>query len=437
MDSKPRSNKEFDMIVFGATSFVGQILCRYLVHEYTEPNFTWVMAARSEAKLQALKSELGEKAAAIPVIVADSSDDEAMAGLCQRAEVIISTVGPYALYGEKLVKACAEAGTDYCDLTGEVQWVRRMIDLYEDSARASGARIVNCCGFDSIPSDLGVKFLQDQALKTFGRYCSQVKMRVQATRGGASGGTIASGINARKEAAEDPEIAAQMRDWYSICPRPLNNEAKQRMVGVEYDEDFKSWVGPFIMAAINTRVVLRSNALRDTPYAPEFVYDEAVLTRDGKAGEKQAKRLGFGTTLAGAVLAIPPLLWLARTFFLPKPGQGPSPAEQLNGFFDIRFHGKTGQGDTIVVKVTGDRDPGYGSTAKMLSQAAISLHRDVDKQAIGGGFWTPASVFGDGLMQRLQAHAGLGFEVLEIKQAEPAAHQIEASDDTAAVDAAE
>lgn len=417
MDSKPRSNKEFDMIVFGATSFVGQILCRYLVHEYTEPNFTWVMAARSESKLNALKSDLGEKAAGIPVIVADSGDEEAMLGLCLRAEVIISTVGPYALYGEKLVKACAETGTDYCDLTGEVQWVRRMIDLYEDTARASGARIVNCCGFDSIPSDLGVKFLQQQALERFGCHCSQVKMRVQATRGGASGGTIASGINARKEAAEDPAIAAQMRDWYSICPRPLNNGARQRMVGVEYDEDFKSWVGPFIMAAINTRVVLRSNGLRDTPYAAEFVYDEAVLTGDGNDGKSKARRLGFGTAFAGAVLALPPLLWVAR-FFLPKPGEGPSPDEQLNGFFDIRFHGKTEKGDTIVVKVTGDRDPGYGSTAKMLSQAAISLHRDVDKRAIGGGFWTPAAIFGAGLMQRLQRHAGLAFTVLEFASAD-------------------
>ena len=418
MESKPRSNKEFDMIVFGATSFVGQILCRYLVNEYTEPNFTWVMAARSADKLNALKAELGEKSKDIPMIVADSGDEEAMRGLCQRAEVIISTVGPYALYGESLVKACAESGTDYCDLTGEVQWVRRMIDRYEESARASGARIVNCCGFDSIPSDLGVKFLQEQALQEFGSYCSQIKMRVKATRGGASGGTIASGINARKEAASDPEIAAQMRDWYSICPRPLNNSATQRMVEVEYDEDFKSWVGPFIMAAINTRVVLRSNALREEPYASEFIYDEAVLTKDGNEGKKNAKRVGMGTALAGAVLAIPPLLWLARKFFLPKPGEGPSPEEQRNGFFDIRMHGRTDNGDTIMVKVTGDRDPGYGSTAKMLSQAAISLHRDVDKHAIGGGFWTPASVFGEGLMQRLRSHAGLGFEVLELQAAD-------------------
>lgn len=419
MDSKVNTNKEFDMVVFGATSFVGQILCRYLVHEYTEPNFTWVMAARSENKLNELKSSLGEKAADIPLIVADSQDESAMVSMCQRTEVIVSTVGPYALYGDKLVKACVETGTDYCDLTGEVQWVKRMIDRHEDEAKQSGARIVNCCGFDSIPSDLGVKFLQEQAIERFGSYCSEIKMRVKSMKGGASGGTIASGINARKEAANDPEVQAQMRDWYSICPKPHNNAARQRMVGVEYDEDFRSWAAPFIMAAVNTRVVLRSNALRTDAYAEKFVYDEAMLTSDGKGGEKKARKLGRQAIMAGVVISIPPLRWLASKFLLPKPGEGPSPKQQEEGFFDIRFHGRTDKGDTIMVKVTGDRDPGYGSTAKMLSQAAISLHRAVDKQATGGGFWTPASIFDKDLMQRLQNHAGFEFAVLESNHGEP------------------
>lgn len=417
MEAKANTNKEFDMVVFGATSFVGQILCRYLVHEYTEPNFTWVMAARSESKLKELQSSLGEKAADIPLIVADSADEQAMLSLCQRAEVIISTVGPYALYGDKLVKACAATGTDYCDLTGEVQWVRRMIDRHEDEAKQSGARIVNCCGFDSIPSDLGVKYLQDKAMELFGSHCSEIKMRVKAMKGGASGGTIASGINARKEAMSDPEVAAQMRDWYSICPQPHNNEAKQRMVGVEYDEDFKSWAAPFIMAAVNTRVVLRSNALRSEGYAGAFKYDEAMLTADGKNGESKARKLGRQAIMAGVFISVPPLRWLASKFLLPKPGEGPSPKEQEEGFFDIRFHGRTEKGDTIMVKVTGDRDPGYGSTAKMLSQAAISLHRAVDRQTTGGGFWTPASIFGEDLFQRLVNHAGFEFEILESKQA--------------------
>lgn len=409
-------NKEFDMIVYGATSFVGQILCRYLVDQHKEPNFTWVMAARSESKLQELKQSLGAEADAIPTIVADSFDEDAMRGLCERAEVIISTVGPYALYGELLVKACAESGTDYCDLTGEAQWIKRMIAAYEDKAKASGARIVHCCGFDSIPSDLGVKFLQEQAQQQFGANCTQVKMGVKAMQGGASGGTIASGINLYKEAAKDPELREELKDLYSLCPAEHGNEARQHVVSrAEYIDEFKSWSGPFIMAGINVRIVLRSNAITNGSYGLPFKYFEASLTGDGVAGEKRAKRLARGSGLIGLVMVLPPLRWLATTFFLPKPGEGPSPEQQEKGFFDIRIHGRTDNDDQMVVKVTGDRDPGYGSTAKMLAQAAISLHRDVDKSEKGGGIWTPAAVFGADMFRRLESYAGLSFEVLETK----------------------
>ncbi|MCG8415571.1 MAG: saccharopine dehydrogenase NADP-binding domain-containing protein [Pseudomonadales bacterium] len=408
-------NKEFDMIVYGATSFVGQILCRYLVNEYTEPNFTWVMAARSESKLTELKSSLGAAAESIPTIVADSFDEAAMQGLCERAEVIISTVGPYALYGELLVKACAESGTDYCDLTGESQWIRRMIAAYQDTAKESGARIVHCCGFDSIPSDLGVKFLQEQALEKFGNPCSEVKMGVKAMQGGASGGTVASAINLYKEAAKDPALREELKDLYSLCPPGHGNEARQHNVSkAEYIEEFNSWAGPFIMAGINVRIVLRSNALLGGGYGLPFKYFEASLTGDGAAGEKRAKRLARGMGLIGLVMVLPPLRWLATTFFLPKPGEGPTPEQQQKGFFDIRIHGRTENDDQIKVKVTGDRDPGYGSTAKMLAQAAISLHRDVDKGDKGGGIWTPAAIFGEDLYRRLQSYAGLSFEVLDV-----------------------
>ncbi len=411
-------NKEFDMIVYGATSFVGQILCRYLVYEHTEPNFTWVMAARSETKLQELKTSLGPDAESIPTIVADSFDEEAMKGLCERAKVIISTVGPYALYGELLVKACAESGTDYCDLTGEAQWIKRMITAYEDKAKASGAHIVHCCGFDSIPSDLGVKFLQQKAQEHFGRTCDQVRMGVKAMQGGASGGTIASGINLYKEAAKDPQLREELKDMYSLCPEGHGNEARQHVVsGAEYLEEFNSWSGPFIMAGINVRIVLRTNAITDGSYGLPFKYFEASLTGDGTAGEKRAKRLAGGSRLIGLVMVLQPLRWLATTFFLPKPGEGPGPEQQEKGFFDIRIHGRTDQDDQIVVKVTGDRDPGYGSTAKMLAQAAISLHRDVDKGEKGGGIWTPAAIFGDDLFRRLESYAGLSFEVLDTQAA--------------------
>ncbi|PCI75661.1 MAG: saccharopine dehydrogenase [SAR86 cluster bacterium] len=410
-------NKEFDIVIFGATSFVGKILCNYLVNEYTEPNLTWAMAARSETKLNELKVSLGGNAAAIPLIIADSSDEQTLHSMCEKTELVISTVGPYALYGELLVKTCCQLGTDYCDLTGEPQWIRRMIGLYEDDAKRSGARIVNCCGFDSIPSDLGVKFLQDHAQRHFGSYCDQVKLRVKVLKGGASGGTIASGLNLYKEASADPEIRKEMRDPYSLCPPQHAFTARQHNVSVEFDEDFDSWAGPFIMASINTRIVLRSNALLNGHYDENFEYDEAMLTSSGKKGEKAAKRISFGTKVSMFMMAFAPMRWLATRFFLPSPGEGPTPEQQLNGCYDLRLLGRTQRGERVRVKVTGDRDPGYGSTAKMLAQAGISLRRDVDEGEVGGGFWTPATVFNEKLITRLVDYAGMDFELESISQA--------------------
>lgn len=410
-------NREFDIVVFGATSFVGKLVCDYLVNEYTEPNLSWAMAARSKSKLQALKESLGVKAASVPILVADSADEEAMQSLCEKTELVISTVGPYALYGELLVKKCCQLGTDYCDLTGEPQWIRRMIDRYEADAIRSGARIVNCCGFDSIPSDLGVKYLQELAQRHFGSYCDQVKLRVKAMKGGASGGTIASGLNLYKEASADADIRRQMLDPYSLCPKDHGFTTRQHNVSVEFDEDFDSWAGPFIMASINTRVVLRSNALIDGFYSENFKYDEAMLAGAGKKGKKAAKRISLGTRVSMFAMAFAPLRWLAVRFILPKPGEGPSPEQQLKGYFDLRLIGRTARGERVRVKVTGDRDPGYGCTAKMLAQAGISLRRDVDAGAVGGGFWTPATAFNDKLFSRLVAHAGMNFELESISQA--------------------
>ena len=417
-------NKEFDIVVFGATSFVGKILCNYLANEYTEPNLTWAMAARSEKKLNKLKVSLGENAAAIPLIIADSSDEQALQSMCEKTELIISTVGPYALYGELLVKICCQLGTDYCDLTGEPQWIRRMISQYEDDAKRSGARIVNCCGFDSIPSDLGVKFLQDHAQRHFGSYCDVVKLRVKVLKGGASGGTIASGLNLYKEASADPEIRKEMRDPYSLCPTGHAFTAHQHNVSVEFDEDFASWAGPFIMASINTRVVLRSNALLDGHYDENFKYDEALLTSATNKGEKAAKRISTGTKVSMFMMAFAAMRWLAARFFLPSPGEGPTPEQQLKGCYDLRLLGRTPQGGRVRVKVTGDRDPGYGSTAKMLAQAGLSLRRDVDEGEVGGGFWTPATVFNDKLITRLIDYAGMDFELESLSQAATAIEEV-------------
>jgi|APSaa5957512535_1039671.scaffolds.fasta_scaffold17419_2 short subunit dehydrogenase-like uncharacterized protein len=425
-------NKEFDIILFGATSFAGKIMCEYLVGEHIEPNLSWAMAARSESKLQALKSELGEKAAEIPLIVADSFNEEALTDLCERTHVVISTVGPFALYGDLLVKVCAESGTDYCDLTGEAQWIRRMILKHSEAAKASGARIVNSCGFDSIPSDLGVKFLQQHAQLNFRNYCDKVRMRVKSIKGGASGGTIASGINIYKEAAANPDLQRELKDFYSLCPKNHDNKAKQRNITLEYDDEYKSWVGPFIMAGINTRIVLRSNALNEVSYAEEFHYNEGSLTGDGAIGEKKAKSSARFSKLGPMLLTIAPIRAIITRFFLPKPGEGPSPEEQEAGFYDLRFFGSTDAGDEIRVKITGDRDPGYGSSAKMLAQAGISLRRDVDKGDCAGGFWTPAAIFGDRFIERLQTYAGITFELQSVIPAAVSSNEDSADEDIAA-----
>ncbi len=331
--------------------------------------------------------------------------------MCAESKVVISTVGPYALYGEPLVKICASTGTDYCDLTGEVQWIRRMIRKYEGAARNSGARIVHCCGFDSIPSDLGVHFLQKQAMQKYGKTCPKVKLRVKAMRGGASGGTIASMLNVVKEASGDPQLRRELANPYSLCPDGYTPQLWQpNLSRAEYDADFKSWIAPFVMAAINTRIVQRTNALSKQAYGADFRYDEAVLRGDGFKGRVAATNMSAGLRAFMAAASMTPTRWVLERF-LPKPGEGPTLEQQRNGFFDMRILGRTPEGHTLQVKVTGDSDPGYGSTGKMLGQAAACLALDIPKSATPGGFWTPATIFGDRLIERLTRYSGLRFEV--------------------------
>jgi short subunit dehydrogenase-like uncharacterized protein len=327
--------------------------------------------------------------------------------------VVVSTVGPYALYGEPLVKVCAETGTDYCDLAGEVQWIRRMIQRYEESARQSGAHIVHCCGFDSIPSDLGVYFLQREALRRFGRPCTRVNMRVRAMRGGFSGGTAASLMNVIKEAAANPALRRELANPYSLCPDGYRPEVRQPGIsGPQFDPDFRAWIAPFVMSGINTRIVQRSNALLDAAYGADFAYGEAVLTGKGMKGRLAAAGMAAGIGGLMVAGAVAPARWALERCVLPAPGEGPSPEAQEKGFFDLRFLGRTSGGKELRVKVTGDRDPGYGSTGKMLGQAAACLALDVAKDERPGGFWTPATIFGGRLIERLTKHSGLTFEVI-------------------------
>jgi short subunit dehydrogenase-like uncharacterized protein len=409
------TTRSHDIVVFGATSFVGQILTHYLFEEFgVDGELNWAAAGRSLAKLEAVRQSLGRGGAKLELLQADAADEAALRKLCKGARVIVSTVGPYALYGEPLVRVCAGTGTDYCDLTGEVQWMRRMIDKYEPSASESGARIVHNCGFDSIPSDLGVHFVQRAAQARFGAPCSTVKMRVRSMRGGFSGGTVASLLNVLKEVQADPGLRRQLADPYAICPPGGPQHLRQPNVGfAEYDPDFDAWIAPFVMSAINTRVVHRTNALTGGAYGPEFRYDEAMLTGRGIKGRLAAAAAGAGLGAFMVAGSVGPLRGLLERFVLPAPGEGPSPEAQRSGNFDLRFLGRTQAGEVIRARVTGDRDPGYGSTAKMLGQAAACLAQDVTRRQKPGGFWTPASIFGDRIIDRLQAHAGLRFELLD------------------------
>lgn len=417
------AEKPYAVVVFGATSFVGRLLCRYLLERHGVDGrapggeLAWAAAGRSLPRLEALRAELGPAARELPLLVADAADDAALRALCAQARVVVSTVGPYALYGEPLVRACAESGTDYCDLTGEPQWIRRMIGRYEAAAQASGARLVHCCGFDSIPSDLGVLYTQAQARERLGAPCDRISMRVRAMRGGVSGGTVASLLNVARELRSDPALRRELADPYSLCPVAAGGAAspvrprQPRAAGVRFDAEAGAWTAPFVMASINTRIVLRSQAIGPAGSAvPALRYDESVLTGRGVGGWLRAAATAAGLgAFMGAVMLGPTRAALER-WVLPVPGEGPSPEAQARGFFDLRFFGQTAAGTRLRTRVTGDRDPGYGSTAKMLGEAAACLA--LDPRLSPGGFWTPASLLGDRLIHRLQAHAGLRFEVL-------------------------
>lgn len=404
--------REFDIVLMGATGFTGRLVAEYLLNRHgADGELRWALAGRSQEKLDRVRRDLGESADSLPVIVADSHDADSLDALVQRARVICTTVGPYALHGSELVAACTRHGTDYCDLSGEVPWMRRMIDAHLDAARASGARIVHCCGFDSIPSDLGVWFLQKAAVERFGKPLERVRLRVKAAKGGLSGGTFASMLNIVEESRRDEQTAKVLKNPYALCPADARKGPRQPYVnGPKFDDAIGAWAAPFIMAAINTRVVHRSNALQDYAYGKDFRYDEAVLTGPGFGGRLKATTvsLGMGAFALGAAMG--PTRSLLKKVVLPKAGDGPSAEQREAGFFNLIVEGRTDDGKTLRARVRGDRDPGYGSTSKMLGEAAVCLARDIGNE-IGGGFWTPATALDGKLVERLARHAGVTFEV--------------------------
>jgi len=405
------NTREFDIIVWGATGFTGRLVAEYLCRQYgVDGGLRWCIAGRNENKLQRLRESLGADGQTIEILVADSADEASMRSLAQRTRVVLTTVGPYALYGSELVAACVEAGTHYCDLAGEVQWIRKMIDRHHEQAQKTGARIVHCCGFDSVPMDLGVFFLQRTAKEKYGQFCKSISLLVKATKGTASGGTIASMLNIIKESRENRSTARILVHPYSLNPEGEREGPDGRdQQTVIYNETARCWTAPFVMAAVNTKVVRRSHALAGYPYGRDFRYSEAVATGSGMGG--WLKGTGMTAGLAGLVLggSFSPTRKMLEKFVLPKPGEGPDKELRESGFFNLMQIGELADGTLLKTRIAGDQDPGYGSTSKMLSECAVCLARD--EFTSEGGVLTPATAMGGALLERLQQNAGLTFEL--------------------------
>ncbi len=387
------NHREFDITVYGATGYTGRLVCEYLNKQYgVNGEVKWAMAGRSQQKLESVRDEMGIPAE-VPLIIADASNLPSVQTMVERSKVIITTVGPYQLYGSDLVAACAKAGTDYVDLCGEPAWMHEMIAAHGETAKASGARIVFSCGFDSIPFDLGVYFLQQQAKKQFGAPVPRIKGRMRSMKGTFSGGTLASFKATMAAVAKNPETMKVLADPFALTEGFTGAEQPPALTPV-YEEDLKSWSAPFVMATINTKNIHRSNFLLRHEYGEDFIYDEMMLTGPGEQGEAMANAVAADTSMATNSI---------------KPGEGPSKEERETGFYDVLFVGSNSEGDTIKIGVKGDKDPGYGSTSKMIAESAICLLKNPD--AASGGIWTPAAALGGLLIERLEKNAGLSFGV--------------------------
>ena len=403
-------NTPHDVIVFGATGFTGRLVAEYLQATYgSRGDLSWALAGRQPAKLAGVRDAIGA-AADLPLLAADAMDSAALAALVRRARLVISTVGPYQRYCEALVTACAEAGTDYVDLCGEPLWMARMIPRLQGPAQASGARIVFSCGFDSIPFDLGVVFLQTEMQRRLGAFGQQVRARVTVMKGTLSGGTAASALATFEQIGRERGLARLMADPFALTPGFRGPPQPDGDVA-GFDDWAQAWCGPFVMAAINTKNVHRTHALRGHPWGVDFSYDERQQTGPGAGGELRARGLARQARLQSLLLGLAPTRALLRRFALPQPGQGPSARARESGRYEVVITGQTAQGRRLSVRVRGDRDPGYGSTSKMVAESALCLLRDVGREATPGGVWTAGAAMGLALVRRLQASAGLSFEI--------------------------
>ena len=398
------NNREYDIIIWGASGFTGRLVAEYLYKNYNAKDLNWAIAGRDELKLSSIREKFLDNT--IPIVLADSFNENSLNDIVKKTKVVCSTVGPYAKYGSLLVKSCVKNKTHYCDLAGEAQWIRKMIDLYHKEAITNQVKIVNSCGFDSIPSDMGVYFIYKNILKKN----LSIKMRVTGAKGGYSGGTYASMQNIIKEASINKEIRRNLTNPYGL--NPIGEQSgmdKSDLRSVIYDSKIKTWISPFLMAGINTKIVRRSNALSNYNYGKEFKYDEAVMTGTGFKGR-----------LKGIILSIPLIFLSAKpgslfnkifNFLSPKLGKGTNKKERESGYFSLRFYVFQENNDFSIYKVTGDKDPGYGSTSKMLAESAVCLAKDELNNNFG--ILTPSIAMSDSLLDRLVSKAGLKFSKIK------------------------
>ena len=387
------TNKQFGVVVYGATGYTGRLVCEYLNNQYgVNGDVKWAMAGRSQDKLIQVRDEMGIPHD-VPFVIADANKPDSVRAMVESTQVVLTTVGPYQKYGSELVRLCSEIGTDYVDLCGEPAWMHEMIAAHAETAKTSGARIVFSCGFDSVPFDLGVHFLQNAAIEKFDLPLSRIKGRVRAMKGTFSGGTLESFRLTMKAAANNPKLTKVLTNPFSLTGAFTGPEQPSGMAPI-FEEDLNSWSAPFVMATINTKNIHRSNLLLAHQYGDDFVYDEMMLTGSGDKGEAMAKMVAEDKSMANDPM---------------KPGEGPSKESRETGFYDLLFVGSNSNGDTLMASVKGDKDPGYGSTCKMISESAICLLKNLD--IAGGGIWTPASAMGTLLIERMQVHAGLTFQL--------------------------
>ncbi len=406
------TNREYDVIVWGATGFTGRLVAEYYSTLTESPPLRWAMGGRNRAKLEEVRASLGPRGAEVPLLLANADDPASLRALAGRTSVVLTTVGPFSLHGGPVVAACVDAGTHYCDITGEVAWMRQMISAHHEAAKERGLRIVHTCGYDSIPSDLGVMYLQRFAVERIGSPCVTVRFYAGETKGGMSGGTAASGVNMLREARSNPELRRVMADPYSLDPepRPTGPDGPDA-TSVRFDDVLGQWIAPFIMARTNTRVVRRTHALLGRPWGADFRYSEEMSCGDGPLGLARAAAVTAGLGAFAQLGRSPALLDLVAKRVLPASGEGPSRDLIEHGYFVVRLIGDHPSGKRVKVTLRGERDPGYGGTARMLGQSAICLARDpLDTP---GGVITPVTAMGQKLLERLQTQ-GFKFDAAVI-----------------------